>query len=51
MSDRDKPENLARTTQPDREAEPGDERVARRGSIKENIEDTPEESEDRFDAG
>ena len=51
MSDRDKPENLARTTQPDREAEPGDERVAHRGSIKENIEDTSEESEDRFDAG
>ncbi|UTM45952.1 hypothetical protein [Glutamicibacter mysorens] len=51
MSDRDKPENLARTTQPDGEAEPGDEHVARRGSIRENTEDISEESEDRFDAG
>lgn len=51
MSDRDKPENLARTTQPDGEAEPGDEHVARRGSNRENTEDISEESEDRFDAG
>ena len=51
MSEREKPENPARTTQPDDDAQPGDERVVRRGSINENAEDEAEEREERYDAG
>lgn len=51
MSDREKPGNPARTTQPDDDAQPGDERVVRRGRIKENTDDESKERDERYDAG
>lgn len=51
MEDRKNEENPARTAEPGQEAQPGDERVARRGEIKENTEERSEENEDRYDAG
>lgn len=51
MSGREQPENPARTTQPDGEAEPGEERVARHGQINEDTSDSSDPDEERFDAG
>lgn len=52
MGDRKNPEEPARTADPGESAEPGDERVVRRGEVQsDNEESATSTDDDRFDAG